>query len=125
MIEVRPSRVSPVLKGIIDLRVEGFSDVLIREDMEVYLKNIKGETRQINVVEVGAIDSDQYIKVKFGGADSGFYGLIVRSKMYGRFDTTGMTLEAVGRVTSFSPTQGSIHGGTLITIKGYNFSTDI
>ena len=28
----------------------------------------------------------------------------------------------MGKVTSFSPSQGSLNGGTLITINGYNFS---
>jgi hypothetical protein len=48
----------------------------------------------------------------------------VRSKTYGRFDTTGITLTLIGKVTGFSPKQGSVHGGTLVTIQGYHFSND-
>jgi len=79
----------------------------------------------MNVLEVGpsGASSDQYIKVKYGAADSGLYNFLVRARNYGNFDTTGVTLTAVGKVTGFSPKQGSIHGGTLVTIDGYHFST--
>ena len=36
-----------------------------------------------------------------------------------------MTFRAIGIVTDFQPRSGSVNGGTLITITGYNFSTDI
>jgi hypothetical protein len=36
-----------------------------------------------------------------------------------------LTFRAIGIVTDFQPRSGSVNGGTLITITGYNFSTDI
>jgi len=36
-----------------------------------------------------------------------------------------VVLTAIGTVTDFTPTQGSKLGGTLLTITGYHFSTDI
>ena len=69
-------------------------------------------------------DADQYIKVKFGGSDSGVYNLIAKSRSYGNFDSTGIVLQTVGKVTDFYPKSGSVHGGTLITIDGYHFSND-
>jgi len=76
----------------------------------------------MNVIEVGP-NTNQYIKVRYGCAESGVYQVIVRSKTFGNFDTSGVTLTTVGKVTDFNPKQGSIHGGTLITIDGYHFST--
>ena len=80
--------------------------------------------RPMNVLEVGAVDgtTDQYLTAMFGGSESGVYDLQVRSRSYGKFDTTGISLTLVGKVTDFNPKQGSIHGGTLITIDGYHFS---
>lgn len=38
-------------------------------------------------------------------------------------DTSGITLEVTSKVTSISPTSGSIYGGTLLTITGTNFGS--
>ena len=51
------------------------------------------------------------MSVKFGGSESGVYNLKVRSNTYGRFDTTGITVQLIGTVTSFYPTSGSVFGG--------------
>lgn len=39
-------------------------------------------------------------------------------------DNSAVTLKAVGEILSFSPSTGSIYGGTLITITGRVFSTE-
>ena len=52
------------------------------------------------------------------------YDLHVTSRSFGKLESTGITLELIGVVTSFSPNQGSVYGGTLITINGYHFSND-
>lgn len=60
--------------------------------------------RKINVVEVGNYSSTvQFIKVKFGGSESGVYNLKVRSRSYGSFDASGITLTLIGTVTDFYP----------------------
>jgi hypothetical protein len=83
--------------------------------------------RYSNVIEIGVEDADnniQYFKVLFGGSESGTYTPRVRSKNYGRFDTRGVTLKTEGIVIDFNPKQGSVNGGTLITIDGINFSNE-
>ena len=77
---------------------------------------------KVNIIEVGNNNGNQYLKVKFGGADSGLYNVFVTSLSYGSFNSTGIVLQSIGTVTSFSPQQGSYNGGTLITINGYVFS---
>lgn len=73
------------------------------------------------------IDVDNELKtitVRYGGAYSGVYDLSVQSDTYGEILTDGITFEAVGTITDFYPTSGSIYGGTLITISGYHFSDE-
>jgi hypothetical protein len=116
-----------VLKGILTLSVTNYPYTLVQSDIEVSIVSQSNSSlvRYINVIEVGNDSGNQYIKVKFGGSESGLYDVFVRAKSYGRFDSTGVTLRTIGVVTSFSPNQGSLFGGTLITVTGYNFSTDI
>ena len=105
------------------LTVSGFPQTLDIADLEVSLVSTTDPTKvyQMNVIEVGP-NTNQYIKVRYGCAESGVYQVIVRSKSFGNIDTTGITVTTVGKVTDFNPKQGSIHGGTLITIDGYHFS---
>ena len=122
-----PNSVSPVLKNLLTINVTGFPNVLDKNDLEVSFVSTNLPTQvvqKINVVEVGTTSTGHYIKTKFGGSDSGIYQLVVRSRTYGNFDTTGITLTTIGKVTDFNPKSGSVHGGTLITIDGYHFSDD-
>ena len=123
---ITPNSVSPVLKQILTLSVASFTGTLDIDDLSVYAVATTNPSivRYINVVEVGNDSGNQYIKVKFGGSESGLYNVFVRSRAYGRFDTTGITLKLIGVVTDYNPKQGSVHGGTLITITGYHFSND-
>jgi len=116
-----------VLKGILTLSVTNYPYTLVQSDLEVSIVSQSNSSlvRYINVIEVGNDSGNKYIKVKFGGSESGLYDVFVRAKSYGRFDSSGVTLRTIGVVTSFSPNQGSLFGGTLITVTGYNFSTDI
>ena len=89
-----------------------------------------GKTRALNVVEV---DSDNMqLTVKYGGAQSGIYNLEVS---YTRCDDASdatcsgnflvpdtLTFEAKIHVMDFNPKQGSVFGGSLVTITGGHFS---
>ena len=61
----------------------------------------------------------------FGGAYSGEFQVHIRHRQYGLVDTEGMILTVGAWVTSYSPSTGSIYGGTLITIAGENFGNAI
>ena len=43
------------------------------------------------------------ITVKFGGAPSGIYNVYVTSAIYGKFVSSGITLQTIGVVTGYSP----------------------
>lgn len=124
---ITPNSVSPVLKTPVKIIVTDYSFTLVKEDLEVTIvsRGVSPQVvRPLNILEVGTEGADQYIKAMFGGSESGVYDLKVRSRSYGKFDTTGITLTLVGKITDFNPKEGSIHGGTLVTIDGYHFSTD-
>lgn len=124
---ITPNSVSPVLKTQVRIIVTDYSDPLVKEDLEVSLVS-QGMTpkivRMMNVLEVGVDGSNQFINVLFGGSESGVYDVKVRSRSYGRFDSTGISLTLIGKITDFNPKTGSVHGGTLITIDGFHFSKD-
>lgn len=124
-----PSSVSPVLKTIIKFTVAGFVDTIDPDDLLVSFVSTTNAMpiRIAKVMESGFDDVEkniQYLKVKFAGSESGTYQVKIRSKTYGRFDTTRIILTTSGRVTDFNPKKGSVNGGTLITIYGINFSYD-
>jgi hypothetical protein len=49
--------------------------------------------------------------------------MYIKHKYYGLVDTDGMILDVSSKVSSVSPQEGSIHGGTMLTITGTNFGT--
>lgn len=61
--------------------------------------------------------------MKFQGAVSGDYDLIIKHKDYGLIDTSGLTLKVEASYSAITPLTGSIYGGTLLTITGKNFGT--
>ena len=66
----------------------------------------------------------QTILVKYNGIEPGVYNVIVRSAIHGKFNTQAVNFTSIGIITGYSPQSGSIYGGTVITINGYNFSND-
>ena len=122
--EIVPNKASPVLKGNLTLNVQAFPGTLTKSDLSVKLvsKTDPTNVRNLNIIEISNTAGNKFIKVKYGGAYSGLYDVVVTSIAKGNFDTSSLRFEAVGKVTAFSPSSGSINGGTLITINGYNFS---
>ena len=117
---------SPILKNVITLYIQNFPYTLSYDDLSVQFVSQSNSTiyKYVNIIDIGNDNGNQNLSVKFGGADRGIYNVFLTSKEYGSFDTTGITIETVGKVTSFSPTSGSMYGGTLVTVTGYQFSND-
>jgi hypothetical protein len=134
-IDVQPRRISPIaLKKIVitlDLSYPGegmtkddFSVEMIPESLEkTYLDVLRGGRRPLNVIEVDPILKT--ITVKYGGAYSGTYGLLIKSKVNGNVDTIAIELKVVFEITKIEPTEGSILGGTKLTITGGPFTPDL
>ena len=83
------------------------------------------KTRELNVVEINATPGSPSLTVKYGGAYGGVYSLEVLSELRGALSTEGITFEAKIEVADFNPKQGSLYGGTLVTITGGHFSDTI
>ena len=105
VVSVYPDSVSPVLKGILTIVIRDYPNTLEKNDIQVILQSQKDTSKiySINIVEIGDNGNDQYLKVKFGGADSGLYNVLVKSRSYGNFDSTGVVLRTVGKVNDFYP----------------------
>ena len=98
---ISPKYASPVLKEQLTLTVSGFAGTLSTTDLSVSIVSQSNSSyvKYINVVAVGT----NTITVKFGGAPSGIYNVFVTSASYGKFSTSGITLQTIGVVTSYSP----------------------
>jgi hypothetical protein len=96
---------------------------LNRDDFRVFFYNQDNSlNKELRVVSVD--DTNKKIKVAFSGASSDTYFLQVTHNTYGDLDTTPVTLITEGRIISYTPSLGSINGGTKITITGHTFSDD-
>ena len=73
---------------------------------------------------IGVDEATKTITCMFGGAWSGLYSISLRHRDYGLIDTNGILLTVGSNVTSYYPMQGSIYGGTLLTITGTNFGSE-
>ena len=125
--QITPARASPVLKTTLTLKVNGFTGTLVKSDFTCRFVSTTNSSyiRPLNIIAVGNDVGNKYLQVKFGGALSGTFKLLVNSYLNGKFDASTLTFEAIGIVTDYQPRKGSLYGGTIITITGYDFSTDI
>ena len=121
-----PNSVSPVLASVLTVTLEStypetlnsrddFTAVLVSRDDPEF-------TRPLYVMSVD--DSTKSLRIKFPGADSGNYNIFLVGEGVGRIDKEPLALTVTSQVTGISPLTGSVHGGTLVTIQGINFSDD-
>ena len=76
----------------------------------------------MNVIAVD--ETTKTLTVMFGGAWSGLYRITVRHRDFGLLNTKGLDFTVGSNVTDYSPKEGSIYGGTLLTITGTNFGSE-
>ena len=123
---ITPSSASPILTETLTLQLGSSYDTtnMDKEDFSVVLIPRDGsKVRPLNVVDISKDDGT--LDVKYGGAYSGMYDIQVSHTSEGSFLTSGVEFEAKIQIESFSPTQGSKYGGTLVTITGGHFSDNI
>lgn len=88
-------------------------------EYEVWLENSK-HTLRMKVNEHSWTNDKNVIKVRYPGGYIGDYTLIVKHAKYGTVaDTSQFRIGA--KITSVSPLQGSLAGGTLVTVTGEDF----
>lgn len=124
-LSMTPTSVSPVLKTEITIFLAtDYTETLVKEDFSVkcYSNENLDYFRELYVMSVD--EATKSIKVKFPGAPSGNYFLVLSATQGGRIQSDLLLLDVSGSVTSISPTTGSVYGGALITITGVNFSDE-
>jgi hypothetical protein len=120
-----PPSANPTLKTKINITLDSdFPYTLDKAHFTVNATNITNPVymRQMNVIAVD--DSTKTLTCMFGGAWSGLYRISVRHRDFGLLNTRGLDLTVGSNVTDYSPKQGSIYGGTLLTITGTNFGSE-
>ncbi len=125
-LNLNPASANPTLKTKINITLESDFPYTLnnKSHFSVNATNISNPTyfRQLNVI--GLDDTNKIVMCMFGGAWSGDYQINIRHKEFGLLATNGLHLTVGSNVTSYSPNQGSILGGTLLTITGTNFGKE-
>ena len=122
-VSIEPNSVSPVLKTDITVYLDpNYPETLVKADFEAVLYSNDDPAYKRVLFIVSVDDEEKSMVIKFPGAVSGSYWIMLTSTQFGRIDTDLLQLAVHGTVTSVSPLTGSKYGGTLITILGENFS---
>jgi hypothetical protein len=119
IISLSPSSQNPALKGALIINGNGFGTNI--SAATVFLSNSTGKIYQLKIISL----NDTQIKVGLPGGEAGVYKVEVNLPAKG--DSIAVTANSNQfvyefKITSVSPTTGSIFGGTLLTIAGVNFS---
>lgn len=97
---------------------------IVPESLELTHLTINNEgIRQLNVVAVDT--TAKTLTLKYGGAYSGTYDMVIKSELNGNLDTSGFKLHVVFEILDFEPKEGSLFGGTKLTLYGGPFTSDI
>jgi hypothetical protein len=89
-----PISISPVLKGeIVFTMMAGFPHTLDKADFSVNLTSMSAPEymKRLNVIKVDTAAST--ITVKYGGAISGDYSVVMRHAQFGLIDTDALILK--------------------------------
>ena len=124
-LNMSPATASPVLKTELTIFLDSdYSTALNRTDFQAVLHSATNITYKKELYVVSVNEDQKSIKVKFNGAPSGDYFIMLKSKQHGRINSDLLLLKVHSTITSVTPTKGSLYGGTLVTIKGENFSNE-
>ena len=116
---VNPQSYNPSLKGIMEITGIGFG--IDQNAIRVDLSNSTGKVYRMRILSL----NDTYIKVGIPGGLAGKFKVQVNKIGLGEIlpnntSCNDFTYELV--INSVAPNTGSYNGGTLINIKGINFS---
>lgn len=121
---ISPSSLSPVLKQELTVQlIPGFPTITDLSQYSAYIMGMTDKTYRRNIYIMGYDDALKQMTVKFNGAPSGMYRLFIEGPD-GRVGGPPLLLTTVIGVDSISPLQGSVLGGTLLTINGAHFGEE-
>lgn len=118
---ISPTSANPGVKGTLEINGDKFgtNDTAV----QVFLSNSTGKIYQLTILKL----NNTYIKVGLPGGEAGSFKVQVNVASAGDSIPNPPTSNAfsyVFSISSVSPSSGSYYGGTLLTIKGVNFSPD-
>lgn len=118
--------VSPVLKQTLTFTLQNYADTLNAADLKVKVLNAAvNYERDLYVMSVD--NTAKTFTVKFNGAPINTYKIWVyanSASQYGILDTSAVSIMTSSTVSNITPTQGSVLGGSILTITGTNFSAE-
>jgi hypothetical protein len=124
-LNMSPVTASPVLKTELTIFLaEDYATALNRTDFKAVLHSATNTTYKKELYVVSVDQDQKSIKLKFNGAPSGDYFIMLKSQQHGRINSDLLLLKVHSTITSVTPQMGSLYGGTLVTIKGENFSNE-
>jgi hypothetical protein len=118
---ISPISWSPVMKGVMNITGTGFGTDPTQ--LRVFLTNSTGNIYEMKVLSV----IDTFIKAGIPGGLPGKFDVNVIKTGFGYAipnPTTANDFTYEVEITGISPSQGSVAGGTLITVSGKNFVPD-
>ena len=120
-----PNPVSPVLRtNMFFLFEDNFVEPFNPSSYQIRFTSTKDPSyvRKVNIREL--IDSNQW-RARFLGAHAGTFTVTIKDVALGYLDTSALPLvDANSYITSITPQEGSVYGGTEITITGGPFSNN-
>lgn len=125
--KVYPPYASPVLKSDLIVAGENFGTDYEKLTVTLVSKADASKTYDCKLMSNLQLERNG-LTCQLGGGDAGAYRVVVRHSEYGYSRPTPETaadFEYKVEVTSLSPSSGSVAGGTILTIKGVNFSPTI
>lgn len=120
VISLSPTSANPGAKGVLEINGNNFGTNTSL--IQVFLSNSSGKVYQLSILNL----TNTYIKVGLSGGLPGTF--TVQINLQGAGDSIPASVGAdqfkyVVSISSIYPNQGSIYGGSLLTITGQNFIT--
>ena len=115
---ITPNSVNPVLQT--DITIVGTDFDSNTAQTKVILRNTADSSKTSECLVYGSTTTQ--ITCKLLGAPTGTYNFFVQTSK-GHSNTQSFTVQTV--ITGVSPSTGSLAGGTILTIQGGAFSTDV
>jgi len=124
LVSVEPNKASPGEKKFIYITFDNSISKFIKDknDLIVELRN-KSNNQIYNLFIVDILEEGNKIKIRYSGAPLGKYEITVKANENTNFNSN-LDFNIHITITSISPNEGSIEGGTLVNIKGENFLTE-
>jgi hypothetical protein len=88
--DIVPSIASPVLKTNLTMTIANFPATLTKSDLSanLVLQTDTTKVRPLNIIDIDNVNKK--LVVRYGGAPSGIYNIVLTSKAYGNFDATSL-----------------------------------